>query len=362
MRINFARGVPAPESFPVADILGCASQVVSRNMLESLQYGPARGPASFVRWIAERYSVNDMMVLTGDGSLGLFELFCSVMLKPGDTVFVESPTYDRVIEILTAKGARVVAIALQEDGPDLEQFKSALADTVPKFFYLIPDFQNPSGLTCCAEKRAAIAALARQHNILLVEDAPYRLIRYTGSTLPSFFELAPELTLHMSSLSKIIAPGLRAGYVVGNEALIGKLVKAAENRYVTPGNFALSIAGEWCRQGHLPAQLAALIALYGPRLHAMTEALTAALPELHFSRPQGGFFLGLHLPPGISNSAVREQAQQLGLALSDGKGFFLTGGEHFLRIPFCGLTVAEIQEGVAILRRAVELARPASSR
>lgn len=331
-------------------------------MLESLQYGPARGPASLVRWIAERYSISDRMVLTGDGSLGLFELFCSVMLKPGDTVFVESPTYDRVIEILTSKGARVVAIALQEDGPDLEQFKSALAETVPKFFYLIPDFQNPSGLTCSAEKRAAIANLARQHNILLVEDAPYRLIRYTGQAIPSFFELAPEVTLHMSSLSKIIAPGLRAGYVIGNEALIDKLVKAAENRYVTPGNFALSIAGEWCRQGHLPAQLEALIALYGPRLRAMIEALETELPDLNFNRPQGGFFLGLNLPTGISNTEVREQAQKLGLALSDGRGFFLTGGDHFIRIPFCGLTVSEIQEGVSLLKQSVALARSKRSR
>lgn len=357
MSINFARGVPAPESFPVADILGCASEVVSRNMLESLQYGPARGPASFVNWIAQHYGISDQMVLTGDGSLGLFELFCSVMLKPGDTVFVESPTYDRVIEILTSKGARVVAIALQEDGPDLEQFKSALAAGIPKFFYLIPDFQNPSGLSCSAEKRAAIAELARRNNILLVEDAPYRLIRYSGQTLPSFFELAPEVTLHMSSLSKIIAPGLRAGYVIGNETLIGKLVKAAENRYVTPGNFALSIAGEWCRQGHLPAQLESLIARYGPRLRAMIDALETALPELHFSRPQGGFFLGLHLPPGVTNTQVREQAGKLGLALSDGRGFFLSGGDHFIRIPFCGLTVAEIQEGVSILKRSVELVR-----
>ena len=144
------------------------------------------------------------------------------MLKPGDLVFTESPSYDRTINLLRRHGAKVVGIPLEADGPNIEALERALQKAVPKFFYVIPDFQNPAGATCSGEKRRQLAALAEKYNFLLVEDAPYRMLRYRGKEEPTLYSLAPERTLHMSSFTKLIAPGVRTGFMIGEPSIIGQ--------------------------------------------------------------------------------------------------------------------------------------------
>src|SRR5206468_5237097 len=141
-------------------------------------------------------------------------------------------------------GARVVGVPLEPDGPNIEALERALSMHVPKFFYIIPDFQNPSGTTCSGDKRRRIVELAARHGFLLVEDAPYRLLRYRGQEHPTLFSLAPERTLHVSSFTKLIAPGVRTGFMVGAPALVAKLAKVAEDTYISPGNVAQGIAYE----------------------------------------------------------------------------------------------------------------------
>ena len=170
-------------------------------------------------------------------------------------MFTESPTYDRTLTLLRRHGANIVGIRLEADGPDIGDLERALAKGTPKLLYLIPDFQNPAGATCSRQKRDRIVELARTHGFLIVEDAPYRPLRYRGAEEPTLRELAPDCTVHLSSFTKLIGPGIRTGFMVGPPALIAKLARVAEDTYISPGYLARASptngAGEACSRRRL---------------------------------------------------------------------------------------------------------------
>jgi len=353
--INFTRGVPANESFPTAELIDAATAAFKTHGAAMLQYGPSRGFEPFRQWLAEWQGVNVDRIMTSNGSLQLIEFLCLHMVKPGDLVFTEAPTYDRTISLLRRHGAKVVGIPLEADGPDIAALERALKGGVPKFFYVIPDFQNPSGATCSGAKRRQLVALAERHGFLLVEDAPYRMLRYRGVEEPTLYTLAPERTLHMSSFTKLIAPGVRAGFMIAEPSVIAGLAKVAEDTYISPNYVAQAVTNEWCRRGLLPPQIERLKALYAPRLDATLAGLDKYMPEATATRPDGGFFLSVTLPDGVSTTAVREKAAARALNLADGLAFFPEGGGHrFLRLPFCALSPDEIDDG---LRRLAESVR-----
>jgi DNA-binding transcriptional MocR family regulator len=323
-----------------------------------LQYGPSAGFQPLREWLADWQGVTADRILTGNGSLQLIEFLCLHLLRDGDVVFTEAPTYDRTITLLRRHRAHVVGIPIEADGPDIEALERALAKQVPKFFYVIPDFQNPAGATCSGAKRRRIVELAGRHGFLLVEDAPYRLLRYRGDAEPTLYELAPHQTLHMSSFTKLIAPGVRTGFMIGETPLIKELAKVAEDTYISPGYVAQGITYEWCRRGLLSPQIERLKTLYAPRLEACLAGLDTHIPDAVATRPEGGFFVSLTLPEGVRTTAVRSEASARGLNLADGLAFFPEGGgERFLRLPFCALSPAEIDEGVRRLAESVQAAR-----
>ena len=356
--INFTRGVPANESFPIDGLIDAATTILRSNGAGMLQYGPSTAFPPLRDWLAEWQQVKSEQVLTGNGSLQLIEFLCLHALEAGDVVFTESPTYDRTLSLLRRHGARVIGIAMEPDGPNVEALERALVSQVPKFFYVIPDFQNPAGATCSAAKRRRIVELASRYGFMLVEDAPYRLLRYRGQDEPTLYELAPDLTLHMSSFTKLIAPGVRTGFMIGPAPLITKLAKVAEDTYISPGYVAQGITYEWCRRGLLPAQLERLRQLYAPRLDACLAGLDSQIPDAQATRPDGGFFVSLTLPDGVNTTTVRARATERGLNLSDGLAFFPDdGGERFLRLPFCALSPEEIAEGINRLAASIEAVR-----
>jgi len=356
--INFTRGVPASESFPIDEVIAAAEAALRTNGVAMLQYGPSLGFQPLREWLAEWQGVAVDRILTGNGSLQLIEFLCLRLLQPGDTVFTEAPTYDRTLTLLRRHGTEVVGIPVQADGPDIEALEQALAIRVPKFFYIIPDFQNPAGVTCSGAKRQQIVKLADRHGFLLLEDAPYRLLRYRGREEPTLYELAPEITLHMSSFTKLIAPGVRTGFMIGEPTLIAAFAKAAEDTYISPGYVAQGITNEWCRRGLLPPQIERLKKLYAPRLDACLAGIDKYMPDTVATRPDGGFFLSLTLPAGVTASAVRTEAASRGLNLAEGLAFFPQGGgERFLRLPFCALSPAEIDEGILRLADSVRATR-----
>jgi len=356
--INFTRGVPANESFPVADLSACSATVLAQNGAAILQYGPAAGLLALREWLAGWQGVPVERVLTGNGSLELVEFLCTLMVKPGDFVLTEAPSYDRALTLFRRHGADIEGVALEADGPDIGKLEQILARRVPKLFYVIPDFQNPAGATCSAAKRRRIVELAEKYNFLVLEDAPYRLLRYRGKQEPTLYELAPQRVLHMSSFTKLIAPGVRVGFMLGDPAMLAKIGKVAEDTYISPGYFAHGVTAEWCKRGHLAPQIEQLKKLYAPRLDACIAALDKYMPEATATRPDGGFFISMTLPPGTSTTALRTAAAKRNLNLADGLAFFPQGGgERFLRLPFCALTPTQIDEGVRRLADAVQEVR-----
>lgn len=353
--IAFTRGVPAPESYPLEKVAEAASYAVRHYGEQLMPYTKNFGLMPLKEVLAEQYGVTPQQVLLSNGSLQILDFAGHVFLGEGTTAFTELPTYDRTLTLFRRHKANIVGIPLEKDGPNMDALEAALEKHQPKFFYVIPDFQNPSGATASLEKRQQLVAIARKHNLLLLEDSPYRPLRYRGEQLPSLFELGPDCTMQMSSYTKQISPGIRVGYIVGNADIVAKIAKVAEDTYITPNLMGQGIVHEFIQRGWLETQLGELKALYGPRLEAITSALQTYLPDAEWIEPDGGFFLSVTLPEGITNEALRARASELGLILSNGRGFFINpaDGDRFVRLPFCALSEADITEGVKRLAEAV---------
>jgi 2-aminoadipate transaminase len=348
--IDLTRGVPPADVFPVDDLIECGQVALRRDPHTLLQYsrtgyGPLRA------WLGEQYGVAPERIVTGNSSLEVFRFVAESLLCPGDRVFVERPTYDRTITLLRRVGAEVVGIPVEEDGLNIGSMQKELERGVPSLMYIIPDFQNPMGITTSLQKRQQLVELAREHDFWIVEDGPYRKLRYWGEDVVSLWSMAPERVLHMSSFSKILAPGLRLGYVVSPELLVGPLTKWAEDSHIGPVLPTQGMVFEYCRRGLLEVNVERLKGVYRPRLEAVLGALDEQIPQVDWTRPEGGFFVSGFLPQGHSIGELRARAAEDGLKLSDGRGFFPepSDGDHFLRIPFCSLTPEQIEEGVSRL-------------
>jgi DNA-binding transcriptional MocR family regulator len=351
--IKLTRGVPPAESFPVAQLSECAAAVLQEHADVVLQYGPAWGfPPLRALIAAEETSVPMDRVIIGQGSLQLQDFCARLLCGPGTRAFVEQPSYDRTVTVLRRAGADVVGVPLQADGLDVDRMEARLkAGERPVLLYLVADFQNPSGTVLATAKRQRIVELSRRYDFWIIEDAPYRKLRYRGEELPALFDLAPDRVLFMSSYSKLISPGLRVGYVVAPQPLAAGLAKMAEDTYINPSYFNQAIVYEFIQRGWLEPHIAQLKALYRPRLDAMLAALDQHMANLAtWSRPDGGFFVGMTLDAGVRADDLLAQAKDADLALTDGRGFFADGGgDRFVRLPFCALTPEEIEEGVTRL-------------
>ncbi len=353
--INLTRGVPPPDVFPVEDLIECGEVALRRDPAILLQYNQG-GYAPLREWVADQHGVPPEQVFMGNSSLEVFSFITQVLVQSGDRAFVESPTYDRSITLLRRTGAEVVGVSLEGDGVDLNLLEAELDRGAPSLIYLITDFQNPMGVTTTLQKRERLAALAREHGLWLVEDSPYRRLRYWGEDVPSLWSLAPERVLHMSSFSKVLAPGLRLGYVIGPQPVIAGLSEWAVDSHIGPVLPTQGMVYEYCRRGMLDSNIERLKEVYRPRLDAIRTALENHLPEVDWTDPQGGFFVSGFLPEGTDVVDLRARAAEMGLKLSDGRGFFPNpdDGRRFLRIPFCSLTEEEIREGVSRLARLMQ--------
>lgn len=349
--IKFTRGVPPPESFPNEKLAKCASKVLLENSDVILQYGPSRGYQPLRQLIANEKGIKEDRIILGQGSLQMVDLCARVMLKPGDLVYVESPTYDRTMTILKRAGARIVGFDLEDDGPNVDEIEHRLIKGErPIFFYLIPDFQNPSGTLLSSSKRAHLARLAQEYQFWILEDIPYRKLRYRNQDLPSLFDLAPDRVMQLSSYSKLISPGLRVGFITVAEGLADELANFAEDTYINSSYFNQAMVYDFIQRGWQDEHLIFLKKLYRERLDTMLAALDANFQDLAtWHKPDGGFFVGMMLNRKIQSEDLLRHASEAGLVLSDGRRFFTSGGDNFIRLPFCALSLNEIRTGIARL-------------
>jgi len=354
--ISFARGIPAPECIPVEALADCARAVLERDGETVLSYGSPAGYEPLRRWIAERHGVEPARVLVTNGSLqGLVFL---AQCFAGDRVLVEAPTYDRPLKILRAAGVEVSALAMDDEGLELGALEDALAGGAkPAFLYTIPTFQNPSGRTLSPARRRRLVDLAREHDLLVLEDDPYGLVRFEGKAPPTLFELdGGERVIYSSSFSKTIAPGLRVGYFVLSSILERELEALAVSTYITPALLGQATVFEFLRRGELEPNLERIRPLLKARRDSMLEALDHELADARWSRPEGGYFICLELADDADANAMLARVDPPGVTFVPGSDF--GGAPNTARLAFSFVSPDEIAEGV---RRLVALvAEPVS--
>jgi len=349
--ISFARGIPSPDLLPVAQLEECAGAAIRRDGRVALNYGPPAGYGPLREWIGERHNVDARRVVVTPGSmLGLNMLIAELVGAAGRAV-VEAPTYDRMLHGLTAHAAEAIPVPRGTDGVDLVALEEALRG--PRaLFYVLPTFHNPTGTTLGLEQRHALVDLAVAHELLVLEDDPYGLVRFEGEPLPTLHALfcergASALCIFTSSFSKSVAPGLRVGYLILPDALVPRLESRALRTYVSPPLLPQAQLLEFLLRGHLDPHLALLGTRLRERRDALSAALAAELPAgAHWTRPAGGYFLWLDLPAPIEAEELERAARDNGVAFEPGTRFFSgPGGAASARLAFSYTALDEIAEG-----------------
>jgi DNA-binding transcriptional MocR family regulator len=352
--ISFARGIPAPECLPVSELADCARAAIEGDGASVLSYGPGGGYAPLREWIAARHGVEPARVIVTSGSLQGFVFLVEQLVKPGSRVLVEAPTYDRPLKILARLGAEIVPLEMDDEGLRPEALEQALADgEKPAFLYTIATFQNPSGRTLSEERRRRVVEIARAHELPVLEDDPYGLVRFEGAAPPTLFELEGGTNvIYASSFSKTIAPGVRVGYFVLPLELAAQIEALAVSTYISPPFLAQATVYEFLRRGNFEPNLVRVNGLLKARRDAMLEALDRHMPpDAEWSRPEGGYFIWLDVPSGPDTAELLVQAEQAGVTFVKGTDFFVPGGggDRSLRLAFSFVSPEEIADGVAKL-------------
>jgi 2-aminoadipate transaminase len=350
--IAFTRGVPTPEALPIQDLADCAKAAVERDGKTILNYGPVGGYGPLRDWVAERHGVTPGQVLVTNGSLQGVSLLAALLVDPGARVLVEGPTYDRALHIIARHEGEPLPLAMDEDGLDPDTIELPAA-----FLYTIPTFQNPSGLSLSAERRERLVELARERDLLVLEDDPYGLVRFEGEPPPTLFELdGGEHVVYSSSFSKTVAPGLRVGYFILPPKLDAELEALAVSTYITPVLLGQATVFEFLRRGNFDSNLERVRGLLRVRRDAMLEALEQELSSATWSRPEGGYFIWLDLDGEVEDVP----------GVSFVKGTDFGAGPNTARLAFSYVSPDEIREGIRRLsaagvgRGAAAAAAPAS--
>jgi DNA-binding transcriptional MocR family regulator len=353
--ISFARGAPSLDIVDVDGLRAAADRAFQTDPAGTTAYGTSIGYRPLRAWIAEKHGVAPEQVIVTNGSMQADAFLFEALVEDGDVVVVEKPTYDRTLLSLRSRGADLRPVDLHEDGVDVAGIERLVAEgAVPRLAHLIPNFQNPAGYTLSLKKRHQLVALAAEHGMTIFEDDPYVELRFSGETLPTMLSLdEADRVVYASSFSKTVCPGIRVGYLVGPEKLIARIAKLATNTYISPNMVAQSIVNEFCRGGSFERSIATVKAALSERAAALCAALSRELPDARFVEPQGGYFLWVEMPAGTDGDALFAAAAERGVQIVKGTDFLLEGGENAFRLAYSGVTVAQIEEGVARLGDAV---------
>jgi DNA-binding transcriptional MocR family regulator len=353
--ISFARGAPSLDIVDVEGLKAAAARAFDNDPGGTTAYGTAVGYVPLRQWIADKHGVEPSQVLVTNGSMQADAFLFETLVKPGDPVVVEKPTYDRTLLNLRGLGADVSMVSLEHDGIDTVELRDLLKSGLrPKLAHVIPNFQNPAGYTLSLDKRRDLLALAAEYGFVIFEDDPYIDIRFSGEPLPTMLSMDEAgAVVYASSFSKTVCPGIRVGYLVGPGALIADIQKLATNTYISPNMVAQSLVYEFCASGAIDASIATVKAALAERVAKLTDALDRELPEARYTAPEGGYFMWVELPEEIDVARVFGEAQDRGVAFVKGTDFLMEGGHNTMRLAYSGVTADQIDEGVARLAAAV---------
>ena len=355
--ISFARGAPSLDIVDVEGLKAAAARAFEVDPAAVTGYGPATGYPPLRQWIADRYGVAEDQVLITNGSLQADAFLFDYLVGPGDDVVVEKPTYDRTLLSLTTMGAKVHQVSLDRDGIDVDELRRLLESGVrPKLAHVIPNFQNPAGVTLSLERRLALIELARQYGFTIFEDDPYVDIRFRGEPLPSMLSLddpARPTVVEAGSFTKTVCPGVRVGYLIGPTNVIADIAKRAVNTYISPNMLSEVAVHQFCVSGDIDRSIATVRQALSKRASLLAQALRREIPECRFVEPDGGYFLWVELPDDIDVAKLAPAAAARGVAVVKGSDFLLEGGAHSLRLAYSAVLTEKVEEGVARLAAAV---------
>ncbi|MEJ3742445.1 PLP-dependent aminotransferase family protein [Actinomycetes bacterium KLBMP 9797] len=357
--ISFARGAPSLDIVDVEGLKAAAVRAFEADPAGLTAYGTSVGYPPLRKWIADKHGVSVDQVLVTNGSLQADAFLFDYLVKDGDAVVVERPTYDRTLLNLRNQGGQIHAVTIQPDGVDTDELRKLLESGVrPRLAHIIPNYQNPAGVTLSLAKRRALLELAGEYGFTIFEDDPYADIRFRGEALPSMLSLDEQgVVVHASSFTKTICPGVRVGYLVGPAPLIADIAKRATNLYISPGMVAQGIVHQFCVSGDVDRSIQTVCTALGERARVLAAALREHIPGVRFTEPDGGYFLWIELPDGVPADRVFAAAAERGVAVVKGSDFLLEGGEHALRLAYSAVTVDQIDEGVRRLAAAVDAVR-----
>jgi 2-aminoadipate transaminase len=356
--ITFSGGFPDPETFPAAVLAGIAGRLVAQDAAVALQYSATEGLRSLRDYLAGRLArlqgarpgPGELMVTSG--GIDCLELVARTFVDPGDAVVVEAPTYLGAIMAFRGHQADLHGVPMDGGGLRVDVLADMLSGGLrPKVLYTIPDHQNPTGLSLAAERRAAVAELARRYGFLIVEDVAYAELGFDGTAPRSLWSLAPEVTVQAGTFSKIFFPGVRLGWAAGPRQVIAQLTIAKQNSDQCAGALGQRMLEEYGRGGHLDRQLVASRALYARRAALMTRALAAHMPEgTTWTTPRGGFFSWVTVPAGIDTVRLAAAARERKVAYVPGRPFYPgRDGARQLRLAYSRVADDLIDEGIARL-------------
>ena len=354
---SFAGGYPSAETFPLEDIRRTMSEVIDKYGSKAFQYGATQGVPELRQAVAKRYGVPvERVQITSSSQQGI-DVCTRVLVNPGDVILTSSPSYLGALQSFRSYRADIRGVAHISD---LEAFKEAYEEVIAqvkaegkvvKFLYMIPDFQNPSGESLTLEERRMLVGLAQKHDFLIVEDSPYRELRYEGEHVPVMYSIDPDRVIHLGSFSKIFAPGFRLGWAIAHPEILDKIYVCKQSLDLCPPIFDQYVAAEFLESGRLDENLVRSIALYKGKRDLLLGLLERHMPDgVRWTRPEGGLFLFLTLPEGFEAVKFYDKALDAGVAYVAGEFFHPDGnGKNTMRLNFSFMTEERIAEGVKLL-------------
>ena len=355
---SFAGGYPSADTFPLEDIRRATEIVIQKYGAKAFQYGATQGVPELRQVLSERYGVPLERIQVTTSSQQGIDVCTRVLVDPGDVILTSNPSYLGALQSFCSYRAEVVGVSHE---PDLDAFRKAYVEAIEavlaagkklKFLYMIPDFQNPSGETLSLEERLVLVELAEKYDFLIVEDSPYRELRYEGSDVPTIYSLCPDRVLHLGSFSKILAPGFRIGWILGAPELLDMIYVCKQSLDLCPPIFDQYLTAELMGSGLLDANLVKSIALYKSKRDLLLSLLEEYMPEgVSWTHPEGGLFLFLTLPEGFDTIAFYDKALDAGVAYVAGSFFHVdrSMARNTMRMNFSFMTHQKITEGVKLL-------------
>ena len=360
---SFAGGYPSADTFPLEDIRRATDMVISKYGAKAFQYGATQGVPELRQVLSERYGVPLERIQVTTSSQQGIDVCTRILVDPGDVIITSNPSYLGALQSFCSYRAEIVGVNHE---PTLDAFRKAYVEAIEavqaagkklKFLYMVPDFQNPSGETLTLEERLVLVELAEKYDFLIVEDSPYRELRYEGSDVPTIYSLSPDRVLYLGSFSKILAPGFRIGWILGAPELLDMIYVCKQALDLCPPIFDQYMAAELMGSGLLDANLVKTKELYRSKRDLLLSLLEKYMPEgVSWTHPEGGLFLFLTLPEGFDTIAFYDKSLDAGVAYVAGSFFHVdrSMARNTMRMNFSFMTHEKITEGVKLLAELIK--------